>query len=219
MKKRGRKGQITIFIIVGVLVLLIAGIIIFYASQKPVEKLAAEEVLPAQPGAVRLFVESCLENTAEEAIQFNFLTGGFYLPELITVYDDFTFPYYFYLGEDVHPSKEEIEQGLSEYIKDNIDTCLNNFQAFEGARITQGKKTVSITIQENSVPITLKMPLQMKTGEQIAELENFEVTLRVPLKQVVDIINERMTIQRSQPNEVMLTDLIDNAAFSQCPPF
>lgn len=75
---RNKKAQITVFIIVGV-VLVISASLIFYLSKPKIEefKEIAVEELPFELRPVNAFVESCLRDVAEDGIRLIGENGGY----------------------------------------------------------------------------------------------------------------------------------------------
>ena len=210
MKKR---GQVTVFIIVGIIILAISAGTFFIVKKVTAEKLEVgkEAAIPMGAEGVKSYIENCLENTAEEAIHYNFLTGGIYLPTFITFYEEWTIPYYFYLGEDAHPLKEQVEDGISRYVEDNLAICLRNFKSFAGLAVKAEVPEVKTVIQKKKVEVTLKMPVEIRSGEQIKKWDIFTITLNVPLAKVLAVVEEQMVNQLTEPNEVLLTSWVDDA--------
>jgi len=84
-----KRGQITLFIVIGVLILIIVGIFLYVRA--PVD----EEEVPRDVAPVKVFVEECLEDIGKEAVIENSIQGGYYYfddieyissPSLIPVY-------------------------------------------------------------------------------------------------------------------------------------
>ncbi|MBW3010889.1 hypothetical protein KY326_01580, partial [Candidatus Woesearchaeota archaeon] len=79
-KKRGQKrGQITIYIIIGLVILIVAGLIIYLAfmPEKEIEQAAREELLlPASHRPVQAFIEDCLSEISEDALKKLGAHGG-----------------------------------------------------------------------------------------------------------------------------------------------
>ena len=93
-----KKGQITIFIIAGVIVLLLAGIIFFIGPQLQSEDIS-DVPLEAQP--LKLFVEECLSSTAIEGIRLAGIQGGYVdIPEFALETDYSTIAYYYDQGKN-----------------------------------------------------------------------------------------------------------------------
>jgi hypothetical protein len=206
-----KRGQVTIFLVGGILILLLATMLFFLVSTFTTSELEDIENVPVQTIPVQIFIERCLSNTAEDAIQYNFLKGGIYRPSFISIYEGSRIPYYFYLGEDVHPTEEQIVQDLGEYIQNNFLECLD-FTVFPDKIIERsGSPLVSVTAQETRILVELQYTIQVREGNQERRLDHFEASLNVPLREVLGVVSQRINAQMLEPNEIMLTDLADGS--------
>ena len=78
--RQGKKGQITLFIILGIVLLFSTAIILFIRSQAKEEMPMVPEVtesLPTEIQPVKDFIESCVEITAKDAIEMIGVHGGY----------------------------------------------------------------------------------------------------------------------------------------------
>jgi len=80
-----RRAQVTLFIIIGLIILIIAGIAL-YMSQRITEEAVIPEIakineVPADLQPIKSFVESCLMEKAEEALRMLGDRGGYIDPE------------------------------------------------------------------------------------------------------------------------------------------
>ena len=75
-----KRGQVTVFIIVGVLILIVAGVFLYSQDKKIIEKPTTINTAP-----IISFVEQCIKSTAQEGIFENGKQGGYFiLPEYST---------------------------------------------------------------------------------------------------------------------------------------
>jgi len=80
-KRGGRKSQITLFVILGIILLIVFLIIYFAASKKTaIEKEFKEESIPEEFKPVRDYVEACIHNVGIEAIKKMGTHGGYIEP-------------------------------------------------------------------------------------------------------------------------------------------
>lgn len=175
---RNKVGQVTVFIITGIILLavFISLILIFSEKQKG-------PTIPKNPGieAVKNQVEQCLLQTTKEAIFWNSKNGGYFaLPELSTHFIYQNGPYYVYHNQCLVLKKEDFERELEKYLDKFLIFCLN-FKSFEkqGYNITIIGSSVKtyIKINQKSVVSTATIPLKIKLGTTITELSDFEAEL------------------------------------------
>src|SRR3989344_3287952 len=142
------RGQVTVFIIVGILILFITAGIFFVVRSTTTEQLTAvqgETPLASDFGSLQSFVNRCLQQTATDGVRYIGFRGGYYTVH--PPFNDLLFfqlPYYFDLGQQQFPSKTVIAQQMESYVEENLDTCLRNFTLFtkEGFSFNQGEKDV-----------------------------------------------------------------------------
>jgi len=172
----GRKGQISVFIIVGILIISL--VVLFFIFR---ENLGFASV-PAEFMPVYTYYVSCVE--AQTKIGANLLgqQGGYIVPpEFVagSVYMPFSsqldflgngVPYWFYvsgngLAKEQVPSKELMEGQLNEFLMQRLSEC--DFSGFvdQGFVIQVGKEVlVESTIKEKSIDLDVSQELVATLG-------------------------------------------------------
>ncbi len=121
-----KRGQVTVFIIVGILLLILLGTFFLLVSTLTTFKLKNAPVSPLPIDTVNTIFEECLSNTAEEGVAVLSMQGGYYsLPPTYRVSDLYFIPYYFYQGSAQFPSQEVLEKQLALFIQDALPQCLD----------------------------------------------------------------------------------------------
>jgi len=208
-----KRGQVTIFIIVAILIVASAVMILLLVqTQKAVE---SPEVID-----VREYVGACLQDVSKDAIISIGEQGGYYnLPEKTNYFSFFPKPYYIYETEDLVPGMQVLELEISKYIKDNIDFCLADFSVLEqkGYDVKKtGSNKISIRIvgSDNSVGITAKIPISV-TKDNSTSLVNDFYTIVKPVR--FDVLlrasNEIASSETRDPRTMCIT-CIQNIAES-----
>lgn len=183
-----KRGQVTIFILVGIFILLFIGFFFFYTAQ---EQPPVSEEAPAV-ASVRVYVESCLEQTTEEAIFTLGLSGGYYtVPEpktdalLIA-----TVPYFLYNGETYIISIDEIADNIEDYLSAQLNYCLeglSDIPAFNGEYYME---EIAVKFQDQKISIDLVMPVTIIAGEKQTTLENFHSEISTSLSTVLSLSHD-----------------------------
>ena len=205
-----KRGQITIFMIIGILILLIIALTLFFTRSIVKEEQDQElsESTPIETSALKMFVESCLTKTSYDSIYYNYINGGFYKPQFITLYNKWSVPYYYHLGDSFQPIEEQVEEGLSLYVQNNILDCLENFSAIKDLKVVSTKEPIAdVDIKPVGVDFDLDLSLEISSGDKTKEINEFSVQLDVPLREVNDILTEIIVEQDKSPNYVMLDHL------------
>lgn len=225
-----RKGQVTVFIIIGIIILV--GVGLYYSIRKETIKkgigteveLAIEEV-PVEFRAISLFVENCLTEIAREGLTKLGERGGFI--ELVkygintkedTTNSDaaqfssgsgYSVAYWWHLSSDNRcredceftiipenrlylkkkPNKPSIEGQLEGYIKENLKSCLNNFEELknQGFKIVEkGNIEASISVAENDIIAQIDYPIEIeRVGKE--EISRFFVRLPLNIGRIYEI--------------------------------
>ena len=193
-----KKGQVTIFIILGILLLLSLTLVIFL--RKELITFKPGEIIPTEKGKVENFLTSCLEKVGGEALQLVGVQGG-YITIPSDVVNDYNarlqvspahmVPYWAY-GQNVRiPSLLEIKEQMDDYIEKNMRACLFSHEAFQEAYdLIEKSDLISNTeIVEGKVIFNLRweMEIRSKSGEVITELINHIAESPVRLKEVYEV--------------------------------
>ncbi len=188
-----KRGQVTIFIILGLILIASIGVFVFY--QTPEEQQIPETV---DKSSVTQYVNTCLKDVAENVVAKVSMQGGMYDPVLYKTYEGNNINYWCY-GESPNQcvnalfTKEDIASQILYGIKQEIDSCLD-FQAFEdqGYEITKGVMDGTVVIQEAEIDISLTYPLKIKKSSEVT-VDSFQAILHSPLGKLHsvarDIIN------------------------------
>jgi len=198
-----QKGQITLFIIIGLILLLAIGLLFFFsASVKEAPSLSEETTATA----VQSYTQSCIDNVAKEAVLFISKNGGYYnLPVLSDT--DLLLPYYFYNEQNIMVSKQDVELELASYMDNELFFCLKNYEAFEGVEITQGTVQTTVTIGDGNVLFNVFFPLTTTDEDATTTITDFSTSVEARLDTIYDIILKFMTIQEHDPSSICISCL------------
>ncbi len=202
-----KKGQLTLFAIIGIVLLLTAGIVIYFTTKKisaPLEEIIApEDVKP-----VHGYVSACLYDVGREAVTLLGQQGGYiyiqaeiektptsYIP--LDSFNMFKIPYWYYEGEDRVPTLAQMQGEASRYVKENIRRCTGDFSGFAKIYTVAEKGGIlpETLFAEEEVIIRLKWPLDVATAEKTTSLKEYAARLPVRLKQMWELANRTMAYE------------------------
>jgi len=208
-----KKAQITIFIVIGLAILIFAALLIYYTTVSEKEEIEFERI---DTTSVQSFVDSCFESALSEAVVLVSMQGGYNeSPPQFYQFRYLQIAYYHTIDTgDISPEKEDIEAGISDYIEANIKDCLDNFSVFidKGYSIDEGDIEVSTTFNMNNVIAEMQYPIDIRLDEDSAELESFYAVTDLPIGKLYYISQLYMEKQKQKPNFVRLTPLLDICA-------
>lgn len=201
-----KKGQLTIFIILGI-VILIAFSFLFYAKSSYVRSLMGRET--AQIGAfdapVRSFVESCIKQVAVEGAYYVASQGGHYtLPpnplNVVTQGQEFMIGYGYRNQQDVMISKTIMQKEYEDYIEGNLNLCIADFASFPDYRIEASTPEVSIDLGEDKAVVSINYPLIIRRGDDETKISKFQdVVVPVRMGKLYDIVKTLIDYAEQYP--------------------
>ncbi|MEM4254011.1 MAG: hypothetical protein QXR48_01335 [Candidatus Woesearchaeota archaeon] len=160
-----KKGQLTIFIIIGLVLLVAVGVFIYLTQQKAVRPLEAAEIKVAEVAVevqpLQEFITQCLYVTARQGLEMIGERGGYIDPQQKHNPFDSTegsavqfapgsklkVPYWWHMSsknncrsecefKSERPSLEEIENQMNNYIKKQLPNCIGDFEKFKEQAFT-----------------------------------------------------------------------------------
>jgi len=213
-----KKGQITIFIIIGIVLLIAFGFLFYYQSystQNGDVNLRKIFSFGLDTVPIKNYVEDCIQVTANDAINYVGKHGGYYdLDNVISTESViYNTAYYYFLEQNLMPSKKEIQKEISDYIDDNLFFCLQNFAVFEeqGFDVEMGETKSSVILSDDNLRISLNLPLSIKRESQKSELDKFIVDADTKLGRMWDsafILTEK---QMYNPNRICISCIFEEA--------
>ena len=208
-----KKGQVAFFMVVGIVIIIIVLFFMYLTSQSYQKISGAEseslgEAFDVQP--IKLFVEGCIKEVSYDALYFLGRKGGsieFGNDELVTSYS--IIDYLYDKGENKVPEKQEMEEQLSIYVKEMLDSCLNNFTAFEAYDFSYGEINVNSFLGEKDVLFDVNYPIKIKSGDTVHEISEFSIKIPVRLNYIRKMADSIVENQLNDPGWVDITYMSD----------
>lgn len=203
-----RKGQLTVFIIIGIILLLSIGIVIYLTTQRVVKPVVEEVIVPEDVRPVYEFVQGCANDVAAEGLGLLGLQGGFirlpgiiertptaYIP--IDTFNAFKIPLWYYEGEDRTPSLGFMEREISRHVNERLKECTGAFEPFTDRFTVTEEANVSTRtiIADDEVILRITWPLSLRTPERRTRISDFIVRMPVRLKQIWELANATMAAE------------------------
>ncbi|PIN86811.1 hypothetical protein COV19_02970 [Candidatus Woesearchaeota archaeon CG10_big_fil_rev_8_21_14_0_10_44_13] len=183
-----KKAQLTMFIILGAVLVIMVGVLIYSAMTKTQAEKAVSvsesAEFPAELKPVGVFVQTCLEQEAEKTINKTALQGGRPLaPRHPYSWENKTLSHGYYLGVNEMPTLEEMQNEMAGYLKLNLNGCINSLNDFKGRGmdIEYGNFEPRFTVMPDSVIVDMEFPITLKkdTGEVRIEKFSAEIPSRL----------------------------------------
>ncbi len=202
-----KKGQVTAFIIIGILVLfvILLGFFVYeQISKKETIKEAEIAVQPSEALPAQTFVDACVEEMTKRGSYLLGVQGGYMdvpTPRLPHLFIDI--PFYFYDTTLYVPSRETVQIQLQEYIKKYISTCLSNFATFtEQGYILKANEwdDISALIEDNHIILTAKPAVTFSKGDAFFSLRPIMVQLSLRLGILLSMATEITRVHQESPD-------------------
>jgi len=186
-----KRSQVTIFIIIGVLV-VVMGILIYMFYPRISTILEIESKNPTQ------FIQSCIEEEIEDTVEKLSAQGGYLEPEHYFLYNDqkigylcYTNEYYLTCVMQQPLLKAHIETLIKDEIEDEVKNCFDSLvESYEqkryGVNLRDGK--INIELLPKRIVATFNHSLTL-TRDGSETYEPFRVVLNNNLYELVSITN------------------------------
>ena len=217
MKIRNKRGQATIFIVIGVII-LIAAFTIFYIQKTAVKNIEKEaEKQPEFAGQTELknYVDICLQKSVLQGLEIMRLQSGYIdIPpdSSILEAEGNKLPYWLTADTIVIPSLDFMEKELEKHVTKELRSCSNDFKDFRNqgfkvnysnikTNVDMGKAVVvnvdfPITLEKEGTSfeeknfiytVPIDMQLIQKTASDLAALEDFHTYLEDHTKNLISL--------------------------------
>jgi len=207
IRPNSKKAQITIFIILGIVILIAVSLVILLKTELVTFKTG--DIIPTEKGKVENYITSCIEKSGDEALTTIGAQGG-YIEVQKDIANDLTqslrtspitvIPYWAY-GENTRiPTLPEIKERIDHYLEANVRACLFQTQAFQESYdiVEKTSLTANTEIVESKVIFNLHWDVEIrnKAGEVVTEVIDHVAESPVKLKKIHDlaekIVNKEM---------------------------
>ena len=188
-----KKGQITIFLIIGVIFVVIAGIIFFMRSEGTNINTANFEIqkVPAELTPIKEFTDSCIKSVSKEALQKIGFHGG-YIDPLDTFYTAKTIEY-----DLINPTSSDVVF----FSSNNLNTNVPFWWYMESSNdcrdcVVSNKNAMSLEDMENQINLYVDNNLNdCLKNYKILEVQKFFVTPQSEIKTTSKINDKDITIK------------------------
>jgi hypothetical protein len=205
-----KKGQLTIFIIIGIVLLAIAGVAYYYMTQiKKTEVSSETSELSSDILPVKAYIDSCIKSVGKDAIFWIGQQGGYYIPPEKSIVNYYLkIPYYYYLGDSVMPTMDRVERELAAYVNNMLPNCTNNLEEIEslGFNVEQGTVSTKARISPNMVTFDVNLPVVIKETNKKSSVSDFKVVIGdIRLYTIYDVARNLTIGQLNDPTSICLS--------------
>jgi hypothetical protein len=204
------KGQVTIFIIIGIVI--VAGIILLFFFLGGVEVDSPADLGP------KVFVDKCVRDVVEASVEKMLENGGEILPSRAIAYKGEEWNYLCYQADyyqgcyNIHPMLEmQIEAEIVRDTETDVQGCFNSMREdFEdrGFDVGGGATEYSVDILPGMVEISLSKRIDVSREGSSQSFEDFDSEILSPIYELVqiarDVVNSEAQYCNFEYNGYML---------------
>ncbi|MFH0977901.1 MAG: Ig domain-containing protein [Candidatus Woesearchaeota archaeon] len=211
-----KKAQVTIFILLGAIV-LIAMLFFTYLRSSAIESEGSQglrQVLetPADIQPIRAFVDDCLHSTLIDGLSLVSLQAGYFIPDVpATPLQNVLVPFYYDNGNVTIPSKSVIGEQISLFVSSNLPSCTAGFSAFRqlGYDVKEGSITAQTFFSQGSITTTVLYPFTVTKGDVSVGFDSFQTTVDSSLPSLYNYSVEIVKFMTQKPGFVPISRIID----------
>jgi hypothetical protein len=209
-----RKAQITIFIIIGVLIVAIVGAVVYFGKLKVDADLSnwPAELKP-QVENIQESIINCRDDISKEALVIIGIQGGYHNAPAQSVDLSWGFiPYYYNEGAYLMPSNEVIEGELEDYVNDNLNYCIESINLGSFTLDSDVPKT-EVSIKKTGVlfKIDESIIIEKEKNKVKFELKEHPIEQASKLYQILEIADYITESHREDPDFVCINCVAEMA--------
>ena len=200
-KEEGKRGQLTIFIIVAILVIAIVAL--FFAFPKLRTAVGVEKLETPEN-----FIQTCLQDTIKENVEIISSQGGSLNPSPSVLYNDENIQYLCYTPQKYQACvvqipflEKHIEDELKNSIKEDVDFCFNSLKENydnRGYTTNLKKGDTMVELLPKKIVTTINHEFVFSKDENTERRETFRVVLNNNLYELAaiaqSIMNQEISI-------------------------
>lgn len=235
--KRGKRAQITLFVIIGILIIGAVATLFIFRSNIFTPAVSAEEaqkIVSAQVQPVREHIEGCMNAISMKTLNTLGRQGGSIFPKADRISfpnsvmaDSPAMPYALFESKNrgyinLFPSINEMKEEFVQFMENNpeFEECIDGFSSFNG--VVNVKKTADMKIDaanldfgENSgsVVIPFTYPVDISKGNAKVTLKDYKITIPINLAKIHEFAT--MVINAEAKGESVTKILSDQAILQE----
>lgn len=205
-----KRGQLTIFIIIGIVILFGVFVVLFVNQQaKKLAPAPEVEQVPQDIEPVRQFMQGCLDQSLKDALVAVGLNGG----NVQSTRQYVDLPYAFTFSStgrrNIMPNIDGVKSQLNDFIIGEIEYCSDNFIKFieQGYDIKAGSATTDISFGNRETTVRLNYPLTITKDGTESKISSFIGRAPVRFGYVYDVAYNISELSASNGGRVDLSHL------------
>lgn len=201
-----KRGQVTIFVIVGVVVLILAALVLYLREEQGF-LVAPADFLSSQLQPLQLNIEECVTQAVAPGVTFLGKQGGSFSPSNYRLYQDQKVRYFCQNipGKNeclnVIPPLESITTELGTYLSLQVNNCVDRelLNSLSGVEVSGTQEvTVDTQLTEGLILVTVDYDITLTRDEATVSLPTVKKSFDAPIEELYfvarDIVQEQARV-------------------------
>lgn len=200
-----KRGQVTIFIVAGLLILGAVVLVLYLKSsalEERTETAAQAATTIFSSDMVHNFVVSCLQKTGNDVLFRNGRSGGYFvLPAAATKNLQENAPLYAIPSQQLTPPDAVLAREISRGVDALLSICFNEFNAFRehGFAIEAGQPSTTALLSPTGVQLKTAMPVRMVRDDEEKTISEFVAFVNAPRWRQAKTLAEKIAASVTGP--------------------
>jgi len=212
-----KRGQVTLFVIIGILLVIVVGIIFYlYGDKLKVETEEEVKFDSSSVESVKTFIQDCVNKYSLEAVNLVGKQGGEINPGFYQNWncrranecDKVSYLCYTTEYNSCYNKKpflhDFVEKEIHNYLKTRLKSCidLDKIES-SGFNVNAGELKFNVSIGDYATIINLNYPITISKGDSSLKLEKFSKSLDVPLGRLIEVASDIVNQEINNPQGVV----------------
>ena len=196
-----KRGQVTTFIILGIVVFAVFGLVFYYRDLVLEQAIGPEQtkkLLNTQIEFIKDDIGKCISQESKSSLELLGKQGGKFTPEKSRMYQENKVSYLCYDIPDSEKCSNQaltpllMEDELNKKLKDDVYFCINklDFSNNDRFNVNKGEFILSTAINPENILISVEYPIELERNGITANLDRFSKTINVPLSKITIAVND-----------------------------
>lgn len=189
-----KRGQVTTFMIVGLVILII--FILLFSIRRSGFGMKSQDYLQSSADDIKSKVNDCIDKDTKEILDLIGKQGGYLNPGASIMYNGYKVPYLCFNIPDTDQcanamvNTADIEKQLADYLKSNLPACIdiNNLgkDLFSTYDVSSGTLDVTASVEKESVVFEIDPQITLKKADATLTIPAYKKAVSVPLGLLLD---------------------------------
>ncbi len=213
-----KRGQVTVFIIIGILMVAVIGLMFVLTNTSRTTQLAGQQKVSAN-NPLQNFIENCLRRSTIDGLYEVLEKGGYNafpidakIFEFTSGQENLQLPYYFDQGKNEVPAMAEVAAQVADAAEPFFAKCIDNFSQFPQEIEIKNLPIISVQFATGVTKAAVDYPIRIRTDTKETILEKFSTTIPFDFGTKYAAIGSFLSVQEEEPNYFAMGKLSSVAA-------